>query len=298
MKKILLVFSLALSAFGLDIPERSKEDRHITFANYNANDVVRIFAKTGFVSVVEFAKDENVINMAAGFAQGWELNSKGNLLFINPKAIITKAQPTGDEEEDKKNANRDITIQPTPEEWKTNLIVSTNYSMYVFDLRLDSDRNIYKLSFAYPSREVEKLQAISKEIEERTNEAIVNSALNRTSIPRNWEFYAKKVEGSEVIMPNYAYDDGLFTYLGFDNTKTFPSVFGVDNGQEEILNTHIKKDGNYDVLVIQKTMPKIVLRSGDKVIGILNKGYAKNPLSKTQQTSNDDMVERSLKNGE
>ena len=62
-----------------------------------------------------------------------------------------------------------------------------------------------------------------------------------------------------------------------------------ENGKESILNTHIKKDGNYEVLVIQKTTKQILLRSGDKVVGIFNRGYAKNPLRKTRETSNENI---------
>ena len=152
------------------------------------------------------------------------------------------------------------------------------------------------ISFIYPDREITKLKKITKQIEQKSQEMIVDTALNRTSVPRNWDFYMNVSANSQSIAPNYAYDDGVFTYLGFDNTKTFPSVFGYEDKKEQILNTHIKKDGNYDVLVIQKIMPKIVLRSGSKVIGIVNKGYAKNPLDKTRQTSNDEMVERVLQN--
>ena len=94
-------------------------------------------------------------------------------------------------------------------------------------------------------------------MEQKSEEAIVDAALNRVSVPRNWDFYMSVMSNSDSITPNYAYDDGVFTYLGFDNTKTFPSVFGYDDKQEHILNTHIKKDGNYDVLVIQKIMPQI-----------------------------------------
>lgn len=300
MKKVILILWIALTPiFALNIPENSKDDRRVTFANYNANDVVRVNAQAGFVSVIEFAKEENIINLATGFSEGWDLTAKGNLLFITPKAVITKQNVSEESENgEQKQTQKDITIQPNQSQWKTNLVVSTNYGMYVFELNLNSSSNLYKLTFVYPQKELEKMKEISKAIEEKTDQAIVDSALNRTAIPRNWEFYAKVTEGSETIMPNYAYDDGVFTYLGFDNTKTFPSVFGVDNGAEEILNTHIKKDGNYDVLIIQKTMSKIVLRSGDKVVGILNKGYGKNPPEKTQETSNDEMVERMLKNAQ
>lgn len=101
-------------------------------------------------------------------------------------------------------------------------------------------------------------------------------------------------KGSEDISPNFAYDDGVFTYLGFDSTKSFPAVFSYEKGKEGILNTHIKKDGDYDVLVVHKVLPQILLRSGDKVVGVFNKGYAKNPIRKTRETSNDNEVERVL----
>ncbi|EAL5953234.1 P-type conjugative transfer protein VirB9, partial [Campylobacter coli] len=117
----------------------------------------------------------------------------------------------------------------------------------------------------------------------------IRTDLNKNTIPRNWDFYMKVNKGSEDIAPNFAYDDGVFTYLGFDNTKTFPAVFMYDNGKESILNTHIKKDGNYDVLVVQKIAKQILLRSGDKVVGIFNRGYAKNPLNKTRETSNENI---------
>ena len=104
-------------------------------------------------------------------------------------------------------------------------------------------------------------------------------------------------KGSEDIRPNYAYDDGVFTYLGFDNTKTFPSVFMYENEKESILNTHVKKDGKFDVLVIHKTTPMILLRSGNKLVGILNKGYAKNPLDETRATTNNEIKREVIKDG-
>ncbi|EAH4500357.1 P-type conjugative transfer protein VirB9, partial [Campylobacter jejuni] len=45
----------------------------------------------------------------------------------------------------------------------------------------------------------------------------------------------------------------------------------------------------YEVLVIQKITKQILLRSGDKVVGIFNRGYAKNPLDKTRETSNENI---------
>ena len=93
-------------------------------------------------------------------------------------------------------------------------------------------------------------------------------------------------KGSETIAPDFAYDDGVFTYLGFNSTKTIPSVFLYDEtNKESILNTHLKKDGKFDVLVIHQTAKQILLRSGNKLVGIMNSGYAKNPLEQTRETT-------------
>lgn len=297
MIKYFLLFFMIIKAFGLEIPKSSTLDKRMTATAYNAQNVVRVDAKVGYVVVIEFAKEENIINMATGFSQGWDLTAKGNLLFITPKSIVVKVSELETTQKgETKEIQKDKIISPNNAEWKTNLIVNTNASMYVFELNLNSSSNVFKISFIYPDRDITKLKKITKQIEQKSQEAIVDTALNRTSVPRNWDFYMNASANSQSIAPNYAYDDGVFTYLGFDNTKTFPSVFGYEDKKEQILNTHIKKDGNYDVLVIQKTMPKIVLRSGSKVIGIVNKGYAKNPLDKTRQTSNDEMVERILSN--
>ena len=293
MKKLILV-SFLMCGFlnALELPQTSKYDKKITYAVFNAHQVFRIASANGYVSVVEFSKDERIINTATGFSQGWELTDKGNLLFIKPKAYTTKYIHSENPEEG--NAISEIVVDPNPTEWKTNLIVTTNLNMYVFDLVLNSKEKVYKLSFSYPQKELENVQKLQAELKKQIEEDKIDTSLNRVSVPRNWDFYMKVNKESESIAPNFAYDDGVFTYLGFDNTKTFPAVFAYELGKESILNTHIKKIGNYDVLVIHKTLPKILLRSGEKVVGIFNRGYAKNPLHQTPQTANDKEVERVL----
>ena len=214
------------------------------------------------------------------------------MLFVKPKAYTTKYIHSENPEEG--NAVSEIIIDPNPSQWRTNLIVTTNVNMYVFELVLNSKEKVYKLSFTYPQKELENIQKLQDELKKQIEEDRLDTSLNRVSTPRNWDFYMKVNKESESITPNFAYDDGVFTYLGFDNTKTFPAVFAYELGKESILNTHIKKDGNYDVLVIHKTLPKILLRSGNKVVGIFNRGYAKNPRNSTPQTSNDKEVERVL----
>lgn len=292
---LVLFFGVFMSNLqALSIPKKSKYDKKIAYAVFNANDVFQVSAANGYVTVLEFGQDERIITISTGFSDGWDLIEHQNLLFIKPKAYTTKLIHSENPEEG--NAVSDIVVDPTPSAWKTNLIVTTNLNMYVFELNLSSSKKIYKLSFSYPDREQANFDELQRKLDEQIEKDELDASLNRVSVPRNWDFYMKINKGSEDISPNFAYDDGVFTYIGFDNTKSFPAVFAYENGKESILNHHIKKDGNYDVLVIHKTLPKILLRSGDKVVGIFNKGYAKNPLSKTPQTSNDSEVERVLLN--
>ena len=105
-------------------------------------------------------------------------------------------------------------------------------------------------------------------------------------------------KGSDTIAPDFVYDDGVFTYIGFNSTKTIPSIFLFDEANKEsILNTHLKKDGNYDVLVVHKIAQKLLLRSGDKLVGIMNNSYGKNPLSKTYDTTKQNIEREILDNG-
>ncbi|EAI7879575.1 P-type conjugative transfer protein VirB9 [Campylobacter jejuni] len=262
---ILSFFFLASTAFALNIPKTSSFDKRIAYAVYNANDVFQINAKNGYVSVLEFGTDERIINTATGFAEGWDLIEKDNLLFIKPKAYKTQLVQQENNNIGESQASQEFVLDPNPHDWKTNLIVITNLNTYVFDLKLVNQNNntTYKLSFSYPKKD---LEATKKFLEAQEQEKI-RTDLNKNTIPRNWDFYMKVNKGSEDIAPNFAYDDG----------------------KESILNTHIKKDGNYEVLVVQKIAKQILLRSGDKVVGIFNRGYAKNPLNKTRETSNENI---------
>lgn len=285
MRKILILCILFTQCFCLSVPESSSYDKRITYAVFNPNDVFQITAANGYVSVIEFAKNERIVNISTGFSDGWEITDRENLLFIKPKAYKTSG------------ASSEVILDPDPTSWKTNLIVTTNLNFYTFELVLNPKKKVYKMSFTYPELDKESISQAEAKLKKEIDDKKISESLNRNSIPRNWDFYMKINKDSEDIAPNFAYDDGVFTYLGFDNTKTFPSVFSYENGQESILNTHIKYENNYTVLVIHKIAKQILLRSGDKLVGIFNRGYGKNPLNRTVQTSNDDEVIRELKNG-
>ena len=87
---VLLCIMLFSEAFGLNIPKASSFDKKIVFAVFNPHDVLQITAANGYVSVIEFAKNERIVNISTGFSDGWEITDRDNLLFIKPKAYATK----------------------------------------------------------------------------------------------------------------------------------------------------------------------------------------------------------------
>lgn len=245
-----------------------------------------------------------ILNIATGFSDGWEVMDKDNYLFIKPKSYVMKAeeQNMSDENGEKVEFYGSSVIQPNPTDWKTNLIITTNKDkIYTFDLELGEANKInYKLAFNYitPKEQLDKAKA-QKEIAEKQakEKAEYQKEIERNTIPRNWNFVMHVNKDSQTIAPDFAYDDGVFTYLGFSSTKTIPSVFLYDEvNKENILNNHIKKDGKYDVIVIHKTAEKILLRSGNKLVGIVNKGYGQNPLDRTYSTNKDNIQREIIDN--
>ena len=308
MKKFIILAFCINIAFGLALPKNSKYDNRINHINYNGENVTLIKLAVGYVTMLEFANDERSINIVTGFSDGWEILAKENFVFLKPKSYAVKQNEQTLTDENGKKIKLDSFIHPTSEieKWKTNLIITTNKRIYSFDLVLvDNNESFnYQISFRYPQEEILKREEERKKIElaqlkadEKSKKVAeknkIENELNRVNVPRNYDFVMHINKNSENIAPNFAYDDGVFTYIGFDNTKTMPSVFLFDetNG-ETMANTHIEKHGNYEVLVIHQTAQNIFLRSGDKLVGVKNNGYAKNPLEKTFTTKSKNVIRK------
>jgi len=279
---LLITFLYNAALFAVVDPRASQYDNRIGFVTYNPNDVFKIKAKNGYVTILEFDKNENIIDGSTGFNDGWEITQSGNIVHIRPKPYISEFA----EDEDGNAIKKKSVISPNQKDWKTNLFIRTDKRLYVADLTLSKNRTQYKISFKYPKqRRQESIARYKKRKAAKAQENIIRD-LNRVTVPRNWNYLMKVNKNSETITPSFAYDDGTFTYIGFNTTKTFPTAFLREGDEESILNTHVKKIGNYDVLVIHKTAKLILLRSGSKLVGILNKGYGKNPNYHSKNTNN------------
>lgn len=289
MQKLVLVAVitalLVVSANAASVPKGSKYDTRITYENYNPNDVVKLYLKDGFVTLIRLSKEERVIDMFTGFADGWDINDRANFIFVKPKAFINKSE-------------QGSVVFPKNPEWNTNLVITTNQKVYVFDLVLvEKQQPTYSVSLFYPSdtaKQQQQQQEEEKAVQNYYEEVnYIKDKLTNLNNPRNWDFYMRVNPESQDIAPVFAYDDGIFTYLGFDNTKSIPSVFLYEKNTESILNTHMKEQGEYQILVIHKVAPAIILRAGEKVVGIFNRGFGINPAPSGTTISKD--VQRVIK---
>lgn len=280
MRKIILLTLFIFISFGANVPRATKEDKRIQVAEFNANEVYEIRAKAGYISMIKFDNDERVVNIVCGFLEGWSIKSESNFVFIKPKSYQVKED---EQDSNELNAiNQNIIIQPNPSDWKTNLIITTNKRIYTFDLILNVKAlSSYRVDFLYTKEKNYKKYLLAKQKEkenlEKEEQENIEKELASISIPKNYNFIQHINKNSEDISVDYAYDDGIFTYLAFNTNKTIPSAFEYDKkNKESILNTHISKDNNYTVLVIHKVPKQILLRSGDKLVGIKNLGAGKN----------------------
>ncbi|WP_045394968.1 P-type conjugative transfer protein VirB9 [Vibrio rotiferianus] len=271
MQRIFLIFCLylvTLPTLALDIPHKSRRNSNIQSTEYHSDDVVAITAYVGMSTHIVLSPDEKIELVFPGFADGWETTPKGHHLFI--KAISTTGTQSYIDEEGNE-VKEEITITPTPSDWKTNLNVVTNKRNYSFALSLGSGpkgvrENTYRLTFSYPEEEAQRKARESE-----------RSELRKQLIPevkaRNWNYIMQVGKNSRSIAPIKAFDDGRFTYLTFAQNSEIPAIFIItETGKETLINSHISEH-DPDTIVIQRISRQLVLRLDKAVVGVTNQAF-------------------------
>lgn len=273
---ILLCLTILVSTANAEIdPTKSKFDSRIRTLNYNADDVTKITAVDGYTTTIKFSEKEHINYVSTGFEDGWQHKIQDNYLIIIPKPIDDSSG----------------FFQPSSPDWNTNLIVITDRREYSFQLNIgENDKNnMFIVRFNYPldkSAETKnKILKQTNELKKRENKELVKRALGKLTIPVNWNYYKSVNRNSDIIAPDFVYDDGVLTFVGFSNEKEIPSVFLVNSdNSEEMLTYNMRADvlNNYRTLVIHKVAERLILRNGNKVVGIFNKSFgAYKPIYKT-----------------
>lgn len=247
MKRIALLIALLAPApsWALSVPKAGEYDYRMKVVAYNPNDVVRLVAHDGYQLTVVFAPGEHVLKhgIYLGDPGAWAFATLDNYLSLKPRA---------------KGGDTDMTVL-------------TNRHHYTFLLRSRSSRRalrakdmFFQVRFQYPR---EQQLAAGKARRDGKRKDRLRAALNRKKPPRNWDYWA---QGSQALTPDQAYDDGTFTYFRYSGNRQVPAVYVVGaDGTESLVNWNMAGDE----LVVHAIAPKFILRNGNAVAAVYNKGY-------------------------
>lgn len=271
-----LALMLCETAWSAAIPQASRYDARVQQVVYNPLNVTVVSTRPGFMTTLVFDSDEAVISARPGFEDAWEATPDANRVNIRPVALVQGA-PGAD------GNTTQVVIPPNSRDWRTNMLVVTSRRLYNVELNVIDDKSpqqpAFQVSYRYPGENREKARreaaARAQEQEQRQQQTDIQQALNAAQTPRNWDYLSYPGRDSARIVPDFAYDDGRFTFVGFSPAKSIPSVTKALNGQEHVVNSSIRRKGNFTVLVIQEVTPRLVLRSGHAVVGLENRGFGR-----------------------
>ncbi|MBG2588738.1 P-type conjugative transfer protein VirB9 [Klebsiella michiganensis] len=277
--KSLILLALGLmcgTAWSAALPQASRYDARVQQVVYNPLNVTVVSTRPGFMTTLVFDSDEAVISARPGFEEAWEATPDANRVNIRPVALVQGA-PGAD------GNTTQVVIPPSSRDWHTNMLVVTTRRLYNVELNVIDDKSpqqpAFQVSYRYPGEAQEKASreaaASALEREKKQQQTDIQQALNTAQTPRNWDYLSYPGRDSARIVPDFAYDDGRFTFVGFSPAKSIPSVTKVLNGLEHVVNSSVRRKGNFTVLVIQEVTPRLVLRSGHAVVGLENRGFGR-----------------------
>jgi type IV secretion system protein VirB9 len=217
-------------------------DSRIRSAPYDGEQVYRLRGFIGYQIDLEFEPGETFVGLGAGDVEGLSYFGQDNHLFLKPKAARVA----------------------------TNLTVLTSRRRYQLDYAVLPQRPtagdpnvIYSLRFTYPAL----LAAKSAEAEEamRIDAALANASSQRR---QNFDYWYC---GEPLLRPTLASDDGVQTRMRFAANADLPAIFvRADDDTESLLNYNME---NGDV-VIHRIAHRFILRRGNQVGCVVNKGFA------------------------
>jgi len=229
---------LASATHAVQVPEPSKSDSRIRYVTYDPNDVVLLYSRFGASLLIQFASDEQLVDMVGGDVDAWGAASTKarNGIFLKPAAVA-------------------------PE---TNIQVITNRRTYNFEVRLapKGKSNYFTVRFRYPEDERNTASTAMRKDDVR---ALLDAGV--VSGNRNYT-----VQGSSDLAPIEAWDDGRSTFLRFRARASIPAIYTVRGDNDAVEQIESPVTGN-DVVQLPGVRRKLVLRIGDQVACVFNEGF-------------------------
>ncbi|ECS5125995.1 conjugal transfer protein [Salmonella enterica subsp. enterica serovar Typhimurium] len=288
MNKGALIMTLLIAAHvchAAVLPSGSRFDPRNQIVSYNPNNTTIINSAVGYTTTLVFDEDETVISARTGFPQGWAVNKEDNLVYLEVRPVKQTVQKNNmDENGNTSSESVSVALDPENEleRWRTNLFVRTTKRNYSMELNARTFRQPEKIAFVVNYQYPQERRKEQAEIEKKRTEALarrleeqaINRSLENAKLPRNWQYWKRVAEGSQDISPDYAYDDGRYTWFGFSPLKKIPSVFVMNGMQETLTNPVIKQSGSFTAVGVPVDK-RFVLRLGEQVVGIENQGFGK-----------------------
>lgn len=152
---------------------------------------------------------------------------------------------------------------------------------------LVTDRRIYQLHFKSSADSGAWYQRVSWSYDDRSRPVPTNADLppDPEHIPANRLNLAYEIEGDGDFRPEQVFDDGRFTYLKMNAPQSLPALFMLTEEGAELVNYRVQ--GSY--FVVQRLMPGILLKLGNREIRVLNRqlgGRLKQKLKSAQAPIN------------
>jgi type IV secretion system protein VirB9 len=260
---VALAFTGAQHAWAIGPKKDSPYDHRIKSVTYNPIDTVQVNCVIGLTLTITVAPGERYVTHAFGDQSAWALSQNGNHIFV---------QPT--------QANSD-----------TNLVLVTDRRTYHLLLHFVGSKKAddggtgntadsfirtpwtmrsatVALNYTYPDDD--RRTALAKMNAQRVRDALA-SASDQGLVNVNYE--RSDDPAMEGIAPVNVWDNYRFTSFRFLPNAELPTITYISaSGKETVPNVHIEGP-NHNIVVAEMVAREWRIRSGDKVIGILNQSF-------------------------
>lgn len=222
----------ALPAHAAKTPRPLLTDHRIKQVMYDPNQVYEVVANYGYQTVLEFEKDEVVLGRALGDTIAWQTRFRQNMLFLKP-------------------------VEPNA---ATNLTVITNKRTYYFALSSSNNARLrtFLVRFVYPDADMMMSAAVLPKAK-----GIAPQRINLD--------YGVSGDKAAVALKR-VFDDGQFTYFGFEENAEIPSFYIVGpDGTESLVN--VRRESDY--MVVERVGKLFSLRNGKATLCVANRKQAR-----------------------
>ena len=260
VRSTLMVVALSLVAASrvgsaAVVPSPGRTDARVRDVEYREDQVVQLTGYVGYHIDIELERGEQFVALGAGDSAAVDVASEGPHVMLKPKAAHVA----------------------------TNLTLVSSRRVYHFEYRtVDAPPQvstaIFALRFRYsqaPSGVTPAATPAPFSSQAATASAVVARVSEASTVtpgpagrPVNRDYWYC---GGSTLQPVAASDDGVQTRLTFSSRGEWPAIFvRNEDGTESLLNFHAEGT----TAVVHRVAPKFVLRRGQLVGCVENRGYA------------------------